>query len=94
MPIRRGGIVKSERRPTLGQPVVAHVWVANLQEICWARLARLRSRVRPVDAVIDGPLALMGSAARGLFTLAGCLIYPCRTSRLFNYPLSFVRRLT
>jgi len=55
-------------------PVVSHVWMApDLQEICYARLGRLRSCVRPIDAIGYGPLALMGSADRGLISLSGLM---------------------
>ena len=52
--------------------VVSHVWMApSLQVFCCVRLGRLRSCVRPVDAVAHRPLALMGSADRGLISLSG-----------------------
>ena len=51
---------------------VGHVWMApGLQEFCHVWLGRLRSCVRPFDAVYYGPLALMGSAGRGLISLSG-----------------------
>jgi hypothetical protein len=54
--------------------VVSHVWMApDLQEICCVRLGRLRSCVRPIDAIGYGPLALMGSADRGLISLSGLM---------------------
>jgi hypothetical protein len=52
----------------------SHVWMApGLQEIFSVRLGRLRSCVRPMDAVAHGPLALMGSADRGLISLSGLM---------------------
>jgi len=49
--------------------VVGHVWMApGLHGVFCMRLGRLWSCVWPFTAVAYGPLALMGSADRGLIS--------------------------